>query len=232
MTWERKPGDRLLVKCEVKSIAPDVGRGGQPQWKVEALLPWTDFVAKFWIDASAGNQPEKGTYEALMERGQLNQGRDGSVEWHWKWRIIELHSPSPHSEGGNVTEWVDVPIADSIPPGEAPSRETPPTAQRWAEESMKADHPSKRRSIERQSAGHGMLETRMGCIREAVALAIGNGDTDQMNTEAIVFEADRLFAWALSLEEAERYYDWIAASIGSAGTPVVAAEPESPDVDW
>ena len=170
---ETQPQPRTVTLTMDADAVPVPGNRGD-QWKLAVKLFQSDFASFLWIDRTVEpRQPLEGeAYQCAVSVKKLKaQPKDGSIrtgssEWDWQWKIDQWNiddgveaadapvSPTPRPSGQ---------VKDNTTPDqhrEAPGQrqptekrqvpgERPPT---WEEQPMKADHPSKRRSIERQAS--------------------------------------------------------------------------------
>lgn len=114
---------RMAANVEVKSAAPVEGKYG-PQWELSAVLPpSSQYPAKTWIDRNPEDAPIlPGTYPCVIERGVLKDGKDGSVDWHYRWRISQFNVVT---KDGVVTHTESGPPATPITPSPIPKTEHP-----------------------------------------------------------------------------------------------------------
>ena len=84
----------------VQSCAYAEGRQG-PQWQLEILIPPSKYPSRFWIDQSqtGDDMVQSGEYWAEFKRMGLKDGKDGSADWDYNWRLVTLYSQEPHPEG-------------------------------------------------------------------------------------------------------------------------------------
>ena len=140
---------RQNVAVNVREAAITQSKSGSPQWKLTVDVPFSNFPIPIYIDR-AGTEPPKGQHQVVLDPTKLGSDRsgqqhDGSQLWHWYWRCVEFDS--------TAAAGTPPPPAQSDEQSAAPSvRPTSPTSPSWDETPMKPDHPSKRRSIERQQA--------------------------------------------------------------------------------
>jgi hypothetical protein len=166
---------RRTVELEVLSAAETESKREpyEPQWelsvKVNAI---SNYPFKAWIPRQAGQQPPpKRTYTSIIERGRLKQDKDGHYDNHYQWNIYRFNTGEAVTGNGHE---------------EAPAASQPGIpAPRIPEDVMKADHPSKRRSIERQ-----------GAVDKAIAYySIGGGAKDVRLNEDLLATAEAIYRW-------------------------------------
>jgi len=145
MTVETQQQVRKRVQLEVQSIAKAEGRFGA-QWQLEVVYPWSQYPTKAWIDRSQyPNEPGPGRYWSLVERVRLRDGKSGDQEYDYNWRIIGFDVAAPEAAP-------EAAPAENNAPQAASSPGKPRAVPVYPEDTNRADHPTKRRSIERQSA--------------------------------------------------------------------------------
>ena len=166
MTQRAEP-ERKRLNTEITSVADVQGNHG-PQWKVEYKFPGSQFPAKGWIDAN-GVRPVPGPAALLLEKGILLKDKDGSAEWHYRWRIIEIGAFRPDT----ATD----PLANQERPGESRPRVS------TFGEVTESDR-EKRRSIEQQQA-----------LLLAVQLYTAQHSTKPPDLPLILDTAEVLYAW-------------------------------------
>ena len=211
MTTEQlQPQPRTVTLTMDADAVPVPGNRGD-QWKLAVKLFGSDFASFLWIDRTVEpRQPLEGeAYPCAVSVRKLKaQPKDGSIrtgasDWDWQWKIdrwniddaVEAADPpvSPRPSGqvkdnSSPEEWSRSKPAVT----RAPAAAQPPT---WEEQPMKPDHPSKRRSIERQAS----LKA------------------------AIDYLQDKESAGDL-LEVASLFYEWISAPPEAAQVPPEAPE--------
>jgi hypothetical protein len=186
------------VTVEVKSAAAVEGRYG-PQWQLEAQPPWSMFPTKFWVDRFQGAEaPTPGLHICLMEQGMLRPGKGGDHEYDYNWKIISIDTPG------------DTEVAPPHDPNIAEVRQATASPAQWADSPMKPDHPTKRRSIERQVARTSTMEYRMRCIEATLKLMAEFGDTTRMNAEQVLEDANQYWNWVTEEKALDIGYTWIA----------------------
>lgn len=92
---EIKKGDRRRVEVEVQTCAPVEGLYGA-QWELKVQYPFSKFPTTTWVERDDVPEPvEPGTYRCLIHRDGLKEGKDGSADFHYNWRILELGLTRP-----------------------------------------------------------------------------------------------------------------------------------------
>ena len=171
-----------LENFEVVQVVEDEGRDG-PQWKLTGLVPWSQYDVDFWIDQKRyPEKPSKGIHACSFTRGAIKVPRnksphDGTLDWMYKWTILELDTKQTASEAGPQPtspparlqhEAIDLTAGDRK---ESPARSTPLLTGQ-------ADHPRKTESFERGRA-----------IDLAVQLLIAG----KITNDDLFEQADRLY---------------------------------------
>jgi hypothetical protein len=158
MLTYRPEAMRRTLTLHVRTAAPVQGKYG-PQWELETDVPFSQFPVKFWIDRNlaANEEIADGDYPCILERGDLKLGKtqEGAADFDYKWRIIEFNTDR------------ELPASDEPPPPTSNARagnkvSTTDKAPAWEDTPQKPDHPSKRRSIERQASLKAAIEYLSG----------------------------------------------------------------------
>jgi hypothetical protein len=211
----QQPQPRTVTLTMDKDAVPVVGNRGD-QWELSVKLFGSQFAGPLWIDRSwADKQPtanEKYTCVLSVKgmKGEKKDGtaRDGNADWDWNWKIDRWDIGSNGQAPGDATPAPTGQVKDNAPaptPYATQKRRVPDDVPPpWEEQPMKPDHPSKRRSIERQAALKAAIEHR---------------------NDVIGIDIEELLSYA------ETFYDWISEEApGSAAEPVdsdyVDTEPE------
>jgi hypothetical protein len=168
--------DRRTVDVPVKSFAPVEGRYG-PQWELALKYPWSKYQGKGWIPRENDTPIPPATYRCIVERGGLIDESKGTLDWNYKWTIVEFD------------------VADTA---------LTPAAQPAAEASYRAGtgmsvpaapyvdpEITKRASIERQVALKGAIEW-------AIAMLQSGADNEQIR---ILVHADQFYDWLSRKDE-------------------------------
>jgi len=153
MTQQPQPRAITLVINKASVVE---GRNGD-QYELESKVPWSQYPERFWIDCSWVDQIPRANdlVKCMVSVRDLKDGKDGDHDYDWRWKIDQW--------GIDAVEAADAPasprprpsgqVKDNSSPEEwSRSKPAVTRAPAWEEQPMKADHPSKRRSIERQAA--------------------------------------------------------------------------------
>ena len=175
---------RRTVDIQVTKASKVQGNYG-PQWEIEAKVPYSQYPDRFWFDREESDaEIEAGVYHCILERGKnKNPDKyDGGADWHYQWKMIDFPFDRPIEDVSTVMAPT---LNDSIPARstEASSFRSPPKPS-WDEQPMRPDHPSKRRSIERQGALKAAIDY--------VGLYSGNNPGD---FDALIKLAEDFYAW-------------------------------------
>jgi len=215
MTTEQlQPQPRTVTLTMEEDAVPVPGNHGD-QWKLAVKLFGSDYASFLWIDRTISpRQPLEGeAYPCAVSVRRLKaQPKDGSIrtgasDWDWQWKIDRWNIDAVEAADPPVSPRPSGQVKDNSSPEEwSRSKPAVTRAPAWEEQPMKADHPSKRRSIERQAA----LKA------------------------AIDYLPDKESAGDL-LEVASLFYQWISAAPEAAQSPPEAPEsvpePVSPPPD-
>tara|TARA_Y100000310_G_scaffold336182_1_gene420061 strand:+ start:1581 stop:2246 length:666 start_codon:yes stop_codon:yes gene_type:complete len=221
MTQEQEV--RKLLQVEVISAAPDTSKRDTdskgnplPQWRLEVKYPFSKFAAKAWIKRDpATTALPPGTYWCEVLRGSLREGKDADAEFNFNWHITKFNAPAPDGSAPAQRPQAGAQNGSSAP--QEPSN--------WHEETMKADHLSKRLDIKRSVALERATE-----IEIARRMA---GDVPAIDREAIRDDARWFYENWLALdllhqlEDQDDPHDRQAGESGGPPEPV-----EELDVPW
>lgn len=150
---------RRVEDVEIRSAAAVAGNHG-PQWQLEAMVSWSMYPIRLWIDAHEGDSPPHGVLQLTLERGKLREGRDAEQEYNYHWRVVASEGSS--EAPGATPEGQPYTPADTVP-AEAP-------VQTVAKPTYQDSETRRQASIERQKSlaeaniygvarGYGVPET-------------------------------------------------------------------------
>lgn len=170
---------------ELKSVGPDTGRNGEDQWKLSGVVPWSQYVANFWLErAVLPEAPAPGVYKCLFERGALTKpSYDGGQDFMYKWRMVQFNTQVTPETLGNSGAVVlsGQPLVQAVTSPTAPFQTptAPITAPITAPMTTgQADHPRKTESFERGRS-----------LELAVSLLVA----DKIDREELFDIADKLY---------------------------------------
>ena len=160
----------LYIPGDVKSCAAVDGRNG-PQWLIEVAVDFTQYPLKIYLEQSDYPDPIKlGLYPRCEFRRLrlISPDRDASIDYNWRWTLasfdaappedawvgepstIDGSAPPPDDFSTFEPHGADMPPAPRPAPAPAPVPQPSPAPA--TEMTNRDDHPSKRKSIEGQSA--------------------------------------------------------------------------------
>lgn len=105
-------GDRISAQLGIRKASAVEGQYG-PQWELECDVQWSKYPERFWIPREANEPPPSGIKMVTLERTALKDGKDGSAQFHWRYRIVDGEptvtdappaSTQAHDVGGTQTQ--------------------------------------------------------------------------------------------------------------------------------
>jgi hypothetical protein len=188
-------GEKKTVNVEVQGTEAVTGsRTGESQWKLRVKLPWDGrYPSTLYIPRTKDAGPPPGHYICEVERGDLKTTQDGVVKKgdygdHYYYKCLRFGIASPEGEGQPTQPSQLAPAAadpasphqELFPDDAAPYR--PSLVPLIESAPMAADHPSKRRSIERQT-----------CLVQAL---LAHMSTDgNLSMDGLLATAEVFYAW-------------------------------------
>jgi cell pole-organizing protein PopZ len=200
----QKPQPRT-VRLTVKECSHVVDSRSNDQWKLKVDVPWSQYADTMYLDyAVPDGEPVIGQqYPCAISPRNIKKAQDGTEkdpqqEYNWWWKIdrwnVDGSSPvdAPPAPTGQVKD--NAPAQTSYTTTTR-NNAGPVQITSWEEQPMKPDHPSKRRSIERQAS----LKAAIDYLQ------------DKESTSDLLFVASL-------------FYEWISAPPEAAQVPPEAPE--------
>ena len=144
----------LYIPGDVKSCAAVDGRNG-PQWLIEVAVDFTQYPLKIYLEQSDYPDPIKAGLYPRCEFRRLrliSPDRDASIDYNWRWRLASFDAEAPEIPETPEDAWVGDPSTIDGSAAPAPMPAPQPSPAPATEMTNRDDHPSKRKSIEGQSA--------------------------------------------------------------------------------
>lgn len=94
-------GEHIGTRIELKKEASAVEGQYGPQWELEVHVPWSKYPTRLWVNQSDHpERPQPGQHNAVLEVRSLQDGKDGSAQWHYNYRLVSLggNAPVPASQ--------------------------------------------------------------------------------------------------------------------------------------
>ena len=82
-----------IVTGILKKKSEVTGLNGESQYEIEFESPWfqSKFLQKFWLPLDVGAPlVRESTLKLVIYNAGLQENRDGSLRWHYKWRFVRI----------------------------------------------------------------------------------------------------------------------------------------------
>ena len=190
-------GEKKVVNIEVLGCESVTGsKSGDPEWKLRVKLPWDgNYTSNLYIPRTKPEGPPPGHYVCEVERTGLKSTMDGKPKKgdygdHYFYKCLSF---------GLDPEAAARP-ADEAPPAATDAHEElfpddpkPSPTPLIVPAPMAPDHPSKRRSIERQT-----------CLDMALTAHMYRAEGEALSMSHILATADSFYAWVSQAPEADQ----------------------------